>query len=88
MAPGGLAISAPIMADQFLAQVNPEALQRIMSVASGSLDSLPYNEFVIAMLSYPGLTHRQYYKQIFVIAVIIPLICCFAILIPLLMLWY
>jgi len=87
-ASGGLGIAAPIMADQFLGQVNPEALHRIMSVASGGLDSLPHNGFVIAMLAYLGLTHKESYKEIFVVSAIIPLICCFAVLIPLLMLLY
>lgn len=86
-ASGGLGIAAPIMADQFLGQVNPESLHRIMSVASGGLDSLPHNGFVIAMLSYLGLTHKESYKEIFVVSAIIPLICCFVFLIPLLMLW-
>lgn len=86
-ASGGLGIAAPIMAEQFSGLVHPEALHRVMSVACGGLDSLPHNGFVIAMLAYLGLTHKDSYKQIFVVSVLVPLLSLI-ILIPLLQLFY
>ncbi|MCY1560609.1 hypothetical protein D9M68_977640 [compost metagenome] len=54
--------------------VEPEVLHRIASIASGGFDSLPHCGAVIAMLMIMGLTHRQAYKDIFIVTVLIPVI--------------
>jgi H+/gluconate symporter-like permease len=49
---------------------SPEMLHRIASMASGGMDTLPHNGAVITLLAITGLTHRQSYKDIFVITVL------------------
>lgn len=78
-ASGGLGIALEVMGDNYmqLAQqygIDPELMHRIASLASGGLDALPHNGAVITMLSICGLTHRDSYKDVFVTAVVVPLI--------------
>jgi len=74
-ASGGLGIAVPIVAKYFLPLgVNPEALHRIMVVACGGLDSLPHNGFVITLLTYSGLTHKNAYKDIAITTAVLPLV--------------
>lgn len=74
-ASGGLGIAVPIVAEHFLPLgVNPEALHRVVAIACGVLDSLPHNGFVVTMLTFTGLTHKEGYKDLFVTTVIIPLV--------------
>ena len=78
-ASGGLGIALEIMGENYmqLAQqynIDPELMHRIASLASGGLDSLPHNGAIITMLTICGLTHRESYKDIFVVAVIVPII--------------
>ena len=49
-------------------------MHRVTSVASGALDALPHNGAVITVLGICGLTHRESYGDIFVVAVLIPMI--------------
>jgi hypothetical protein len=42
-------------------------LHRVAAMASGGMDTLPHNGAVITVLAVTGLTHRQAYKDIFVI---------------------
>lgn len=51
-------------------------------MASVSFDSLPHNGAVLTMLLVCGLTHRQSYKDIFMVTVVVPL-AVLAVLIPL-----
>jgi H+/gluconate symporter-like permease len=74
-ASGGLGIAVPIIKEYFLPLgVNPEALHRVMVVACGGLDSLPHNGFVITLLTYSGLTHKEAYKDIGITTMLLPLI--------------
>lgn len=78
-ASGGLGIALDIMGSSYmqLAQeynIDPELMHRVASLASGGLDSLPHNGAIITMLAICGLTHRESYKDIFVTAVLVPLI--------------
>ena len=43
-------------------------------VATGGLDSLPHNGAVITLLAICGLSHREAYKDIFVVAVLAPIL--------------
>jgi len=73
---GGLTIFLSTMGQQYLAMpgVNPEVLHRLIAVASGGLDSLPHSGGVIATLTIAQLTHREGYKGIGVVSVLIPII--------------
>lgn len=77
-ASGGLSIALNTMGDTYmqLAQqfgISPELMHRVASMASGALDSLPHNGAVITIITLCGLTHKQSYYDMFVVAVIIPL---------------
>ncbi|UYP32349.1 hypothetical protein OEG79_09785 [Pseudomonas sp. Z8(2022)] len=72
---GGLQIFMQTLAPRYLEMgVEPEVLHRIANITAGGLDSLPHCGAVIAMLMIMGLTHKQAYKDIFVITVLIPVI--------------
>ncbi len=87
-ASGGIGISMELFAKQFLALgLNPEVIHRIASLATAGLDVMPHNGAVITALAVVGLTHKQAYKPIFMLAVLMP-ICTNAISIGLAMLLY
>jgi H+/gluconate symporter-like permease len=47
-ASGGQTIALPLIAPHYLGQgVDPEALHRVVAIASGGLDSLPHNGYVV-----------------------------------------
>ena len=72
---GGLQIFMQTFAENYLAMgVDPQDLHRIATLGSGGIDSLPHCGAVIAMLMIMGLTHKQAYKDIFVITVLIPVL--------------
>ncbi len=75
-ASGGQAIALPILKPIFVdgLGVAPRALHRVVSIASGSLDTLPANGFVVMLLRVIcDETHARAYGPIFVTTVIIPL---------------
>jgi len=53
---------------------SPEAFHRIASIASGGLDSLPHNGAIITILIVTGMTHKESYKEMGVIAIVFPMI--------------
>jgi H+/gluconate symporter-like permease len=74
-ASGGMSIALAAMADQFVsmahaAHVPLEAMHRVAAMASGGMDCLPHNGVVITTLAVTGLTHRQAYRDIFVITLL------------------
>ncbi|OZI13246.1 transporter [Bacillaceae bacterium SAS-127] len=74
-ASGGMGIALSAMADKYLAAINefnipPEVMHRVISMASGGMDTLPHNGAVITLLAVTGLTHRQSYRDIFAITII------------------
>jgi len=71
-ASGGMSIALAAMADNFVAaaeaaKIPLEVLHRVASMASGGMDTLPHNGAVITLLAVTGLTHKEAYKDIFVI---------------------
>ncbi|SFT37292.1 GntP family permease [Pseudomonas marincola] len=81
---GGLQIFMQTLAPKYLDMgIEPEVLHRIANIASGGFDSLPHCGAVIAMLMIMGLTHKQAYKDMFVVTVCIPVVAvlsCIAVL--------
>jgi len=74
-ASGGMTIALNAVGKQMLATgVNPEALARVVAIASVGLDSLPHNGAIITMLTYCGVTHKEGYKPMFVVSVLVPII--------------
>ena len=78
-ASGGMSIALSTLGDTYLAMgaamgISPELMHRVTSVATGGLDALPHNGAVITLLSICGLTHRQAYLDIAVVAVLVPIL--------------
>lgn len=72
---GGLQIFMQTMAPAYLDMgIEPETLHRIATMASGGFDSLPHCGGIVAMLSITGLTHREAYKDVGIVTVVIPVI--------------
>lgn len=74
---GGLQIFMQTLAPSYLEMgIQPEILHRIAAIASGGLDSLPHCGAVIATFMIMGLSHREAYKNMFVVTVAIPVVAC------------
>jgi H+/gluconate symporter-like permease len=74
-ASGGMSIALDSFGKQYLewatrVGVDPQLLHRVAAMASGGMDTLPHNGAVITLLGIAGLTHKQSYKDIFVITLI------------------
>ena len=74
-ASGGLQIFMATLAQDYLAMgIEPAVLHRLVTMAAGGFDSLPHCGAVVAILAITGLTHREAYRDIFVITVVIPVV--------------
>lgn len=75
-ASGGLGIALPILAPMYLAQgLDPGAMHRISALASGGLDSLPHNGYVVTTIrAICGESHKRSYWPIFILSVVMPTI--------------
>jgi H+/gluconate symporter-like permease len=77
-ASGGMSIALSTLGETYMqmgeaAGISPELLHRVTAVATGGLDALPHNGAVITLLTICGLTHREAYRDIAVVAVMIPI---------------
>lgn len=76
-ASGGLQIFMQTLAPAYLEMGVPvEDLHRIAAIASGGFDSLPHCGAVVAMLTITSLTHKEAYKDVGIITVVIPVVVC------------
>lgn len=78
-ASGGLAIALETLGPSFVTaaenyQIPMEYMHRIASLACGGLDSLPHNGAVITLLTVCKMTHRESYKDIGIVTVLIPIL--------------
>lgn len=74
-ASGGLQIFMSTMADSYLAMgIEPATLHRLATIAAGGFDSLPHSGAVVATLTITGLTHRDAYRDMGVVTVVIPVL--------------
>jgi len=79
-ASGGQTIALPLLAPLYIGPgvestqaVEPEALHRVVSIASGGLDSMPHNGYVVTLIrSICGETHRDAYFPLAKLTVVIP----------------
>lgn len=74
-ASGGMGIALGAMADKYnqaiaAANIPPEVMHRVVAMASGGMDTLPHNGAVITLLAVTGLTHKQSYRDIFMVTLI------------------
>ena len=84
-ASGGMSIALSTLGDTYLemarvAGINPELLHRVTAVATGGLDTLPHNGAVITLLAIAGLTHRQAYFDLAMVAMLAPFISLIALI--------
>jgi H+/gluconate symporter-like permease len=85
-ASGGMSIALAAMGDTFIqsaqaASIPLDVLHRVVSMASGGMDTLPHNGAVITLLAVTGLTHRESYRDIFAVTLIKTLAVFFVILV-------
>lgn len=78
-ASGGMSIALQTLGERFrgLAEdqgISLELMHRVTVLAAGGFDALPHNGAVVTVLAICGLTHRQSYKDIFMVAIAIPLV--------------
>lgn len=78
-ASGGMSIALQTMGSGWLAQaqasgMSADLLHRVTVIATGGLDALPHNGAVVTLLGICGVTHRQAYLDILVVAVLGPLL--------------
>jgi H+/gluconate symporter-like permease len=75
-ASGGQAIALPILAPHYLGLgVDAQALHRVVAIASGGLDSLPHNGYVVTTIR--GVcreTHKTAYWPMFAMTVLVPVL--------------
>ncbi|WP_173917471.1 GntP family permease [Halobacillus sp. Marseille-Q1614] len=78
-ASGGLGIALPILAPLYMAQgLNPGEMHRVAALASGGMDSLPHNGYVVTTIrAICGESHKRAYKPVFILSVLIPLAAMF-----------
>jgi H+/gluconate symporter-like permease len=68
------AISVNIVAGIVDAGVPPAILHRVVTVAAGGFDTMPHCGVVITFFTIMGMTHREAYKDLFMICVAIPVV--------------
>jgi H+/gluconate symporter-like permease len=74
-ASGGLQIFMQTMAPSYLEMgISSGTVHRIATMASGGFDSLPHCGGIVAMLTITGLTHKEAYRDIGMITVVIPVL--------------
>ncbi|WP_066175011.1 GntP family permease [Bacillus marinisedimentorum] len=78
-ASGGMGIALEALGSKYLEMaissgIDPAAFHRIASLASGGLDTLPHNGAVLTLLAITGMTHKDSYKDIFVVGSLIPIV--------------
>lgn len=84
-ASGGMSIALDALGASLVEQATTQGidlalLHRVIAVATGGLDTLPHNGAVITLLGICGMTHRQAYRDIFVVAVLAPTVACVVII--------
>ncbi len=69
------------MSSERAAGIYPDLLHRVTAIATGGLDSLPHNGAVITLLAVCKMTHKEAYRDIFVVSRAIPILALVVILI-------
>ncbi len=76
-ASGGMSIALAALGDTYKQMaldggISLDWLHRVVAMSSGGFDTLPHNGAVITMLIICGLTHRQSYKDLGMVTLVIP----------------
>jgi len=75
---GGLSIALQTLGADYLrmaneAGISPELLHRVAVMAAGGMDTLPHCGAIITLLAICKLTHRDSYKDIAAVTIMVPL---------------
>ncbi|WP_018296125.1 GntP family permease [Corynebacterium lubricantis] len=78
-ASGGMSITLQAFGDQLATMavdqgISAELMHRVVAMASVFADALPHNGAVVTLLLVCGLTHRQGYKDVAVVSIVVALI--------------
>jgi H+/gluconate symporter-like permease len=78
-ASGGLTIALDTLGGTYLQRaaeigMDPALLHRVAVIGSGTLDSLPHNGAVVTLLAVCGSTHKESYKDIFMVGILGPIL--------------
>jgi H+/gluconate symporter-like permease len=84
-ASGGMSIALDALGGTFVDLANAtgvslDAMHRVTALASGALDTLPHNGAVITLLAVCGISHREAYADIFMVALLGQLIALIVII--------
>jgi len=74
-ASGGLTIALDSLGATYLKRaaeigMDPALLHRVAVIGSGTLDSLPHNGAVVTLLSVCGSSHKESYKDVFMVGIV------------------
>lgn len=70
-ASGGLSIALETLSERLLATgINPEILHRVACISANGLDTMPWCGAVMTLLAVCGVTHKDSYKDIFMVNVV------------------
>lgn len=74
-ASGGLTIALDTLGATYLRIANeqgidPALLHRVAVMSAGTLDSLPHNGAVVTLLAVCGVTHKEIYLDLFMVAIV------------------
>lgn len=73
-ASGGLTIALDALGSTYMQlareyAIDPALLHRVAVMSAGTLDSLPHNGAVVTLLAVCGVTHKESYKDLFMVAI-------------------
>jgi H+/gluconate symporter-like permease len=85
-APGGLIIALEALGDTYLRWavelgIDPALLHRVAAMGASTLDTLPHNGGVVALLAVCGSTHRQSYFDIAMVGIVGPALALAAVIV-------
>lgn len=74
-ASGAIAMTLEMFSKAWIAAgLSPEWIHRIVVTASGGFDTVPWNSFVVLILSMGKLNHKQSYMPIFWVSLVAPIL--------------
>ena len=85
-ASGGMTIALDALGETYLRLaaehgIDPALLHRVAVMSAGTLDSLPHNGAVVTLLAVCGVSHREGYLDIFMVAIVGALIALVAVIV-------
>lgn len=74
-ASGAIAMTLEMFSNAWIsAGLDPEWIHRVVVTASGGFDTVPWNSFVVLILSMGKLNHKQAYMPIFWVSLVAPIL--------------